>query len=111
MRGKQQIQQEVDKTLNSLEGIQRATANPYLFTRIKASLQKEEKSYWTKAFIFISKPAVAVTAVVIAIFINAAVFFESGTKTNQTSQESEQLFASEYNLSSDSIYDATIDQQ
>ena len=42
MNDKKRIQEEVEKTLESLDGIQRAAANPYLFTRIKARVEKEE---------------------------------------------------------------------
>ncbi len=111
MRTKKQIQEEADRTLDSLDGIEKAIANPYLFTRVKASLQREEKSFWSKSFSFISRPAVAIVAIIMAIFINAAVFFESRSETAQTTQEGEQLFASEYNLTDSTIYDSTIDPE
>ena len=111
MKTKKRIQEEVDKTLNSLDGVQKATASPYLFTRIKARLQREDKNFWTRAFAFISRPAVAITAIVMAIFINAIIFFESRTEAVQTMQDGEQLFASEYNLTDSTIYDSTIDPE
>ena len=40
MNDKKRIQEEVEKTLESLNGIQKAPANPYLFTRIKARVEK-----------------------------------------------------------------------
>lgn len=109
MKDKKHIEQEVDKTLNSLDGVKRAVANPYLFTRIKASLEKEEMSMWSRASQFISRPAVAVTAFVVAILINLTVFFEFRPEAPEAGQDDEQVFASEYNLSSDTIYDSTID--
>ena len=113
MKNKQQIEQEADKTLNSLDGIKRAEANPYLFTRIKAALQKEEKSFWSKATGFIGKPVIAIAAIILVLLINVAVFFQSQPPDSVQSvgQNGEQLFASEYNLSGTTIYDATIDQQ
>jgi hypothetical protein len=110
MKNKQQTDQEVEKTLDSLDGIQRAMANPFLFTRIKAKMQIDEKSFWGKAFAFISRPSVAIAAIVVAILINAAVFFEFRSESVQTTQDEEQVFASEYNLTASTIYDATIDQ-
>jgi hypothetical protein len=110
MKSKEHIQNEVEKTLNSLDGIQRATSNPYLFTRVKASLEKDEKNFWSTAVAFISKPTVAVTTILIAIFINAAVFYESRSEQpSQSASEGEQLFASDYNLSDNTIYDSTIE--
>jgi hypothetical protein len=109
MKAKRHIEQEVDKTLNSLDGVKRAVANPYLFTRIKVRLEKEEGSIWSRATQLISRPAVAVAALVLAISINLAVFFEYRPEVPETGQEDEQVFASEYNLSSDTIYDSTIE--
>lgn len=111
MKNKEYIQREVDRTLNSLDGIQRAEANPFLFTRIKARLSKEERSFWNRAFVFLSRPAVSVSAIVIAVIINAAVLFESRSESVQNTQDDEQVFASEYNLSTNTIYDATVDQR
>ena len=80
MNEQKHIQEEVEKTLESLSGIQRAAANPYLFTRIEARLEKEEISFWSRALTFISRPAVAVPAIVLTILINTAIFFEFNPK-------------------------------
>ena len=109
MKAKEHIEQEVDKTINSLDGAKRAEANPYLFTRIKARLEREERSIWSIATAFISRPAVALAAFLVAVLLNAAVFLEYRPATSETGQDDEQLFASEYNLSPDTIYDSTID--
>jgi len=111
MKDKEHIQREVDKTLDSLDDIQRAGANPFLFTRIKARLVGEEKSFWSRAVVFISRPAISLSAIAVAIIINAAVFFEFRSESVQSTQDEEQVFASEYNLSPSTIYDATVDQQ
>jgi hypothetical protein len=111
MNNKKRIQEEVEKTLESLDGIERAGSNPYLFTRIKARLEKEEKSFWSMALTFISRPSVAVPAIVLTILINTAIFFEFRSERGQTPQDEEQVFASEYNLSDNTIYESTIEPQ
>jgi hypothetical protein len=111
MNDKKHTQEEVERTLESLEGIQRAAANPYLFTRIKARLEKEEKSFWSRALTFISRPSVAVPAIVLTILINTAIFFEFKSERIQTPQDEEQVFASEYNLSDNTIYESTIEPE
>ena len=93
MKNKQQIQQEVEKTLNSLDNIQRAEANPYLFTRIKAALQKEEKSVWSLAVSFMGRPVVALATIFLILMINMAVFF---TIKSRPADEDQQLYAIEY---------------
>ncbi len=110
MDNKKHIQEEVEKTLNSLEGIQRAAANPYLFTRIKARLEREE-GIWSRALTFISRPTFAVPAIVLTILINTAIFFEFKSEKVQPSQDVEQAFASEYNLSDNTIYESTIEPE
>ena len=112
MKNKRQIEQEVEKTLDSLTGIQRATANPYLFTRIRQRMQKKDKSFWEMVSGVITRPAIAIAAILVIIVINLTVFFQSQQgQTPPASQEGEQLFASEYNLSGTTIYDATVDPQ
>ena len=111
MKEKQHIQQEVDKTLESLDGIQRAPVNPFLFTRIRARLSKDEKNLWARVFGLVSRPVVSVAVIAIAIVINGFVFFEFRSEPVQEVQDDEQVFASEYNLSTNMIYDTTIDQQ
>lgn len=93
MKSKQQIQQEVEKTLSSLDNIQRAEANPYLFTRIKAALQKEEKTVWALAVSFMGRPVVALATIFLILMVNLAVFF---TVKSRPTDEDQQLYASEY---------------
>ena len=111
MSTKKNIQEEVEKTLNSLEGIQRAAANPYLFTRIKARLESEEKGFWSRALTYISRPSVAVPAIVLTILINTAIFFEFSSERVPPSQDEEQAFAREYNLNDNNIYESTIEPE
>jgi hypothetical protein len=91
------IENKVEKTLNSLDNVTRAKSNPFLYTRIMASLKREERSPWILRFI--SRPAIALAAVLIVILMNSLVFFGSSENTQQTSavQEDDQIFASEYN--------------
>ena len=105
------MEQEVDKTLNSLEGLQRAAPTPFLFTRVKASLENDEKSRWTLALAFISRPSVAFATILITLFVNAIIFFEFKSESAQASGEGEQLFANEYNLANNNIYDSTIEPE
>jgi len=110
MEAKRHIEQEVNKTLDSLEGLKKAEANPWLFTRIKARLEREEKSVWSKAISLLGKPAIAIAALLLLVVINASVIFKSSSgQTQPMTQDPEQLFASEYNLSDTAIYDSTID--
>ena len=49
MKHRDDIEKRVEETLNSLDGIKRASPQPWLFTRIKARLNREEaeeKTVW-----------------------------------------------------------------
>ena len=111
MDNKKTIKEEIEKTLSSLDGIQRAAASPYLFTRIKARLENEEKSFWGRALTFLSRPSVAVPAIVLTILINTAIFFEFKSENVQIPQDEEQAFAREYNLGDNTIYESTIEPE
>jgi hypothetical protein len=96
------IKQEVEKTLQSLDGIARAGVNPFLFTRIKAKLQQQENNGWEKIFSFISRPAVAIAVVLVVMAINGWVIFNStSVKQNLTAENGNtgiSEIANEYNL-------------
>jgi hypothetical protein len=93
MKNKDQIQQEVEKTMASLDTLQRAAANPFLFTRITAALKKDEKSAWGLAIGFMGRPVVAIATILLILMINVAVFFSTNRPTTDDEQ---QFYASEY---------------
>lgn len=105
MMDKENIQNEVEKTLQSIEGIKRAGANPFLFTRIKAKMQKDRG--WENVISFISRPAVAFAALLIVMAVNGWTMFNPAS--DNTKMENESLatadFATEYNLASTTNYD------
>jgi hypothetical protein len=111
MKTEKQVEQEVDKTLDSLNGMKRASANPYLYTRIQSRMQNDGGRIWGTITGFLTRPVVAFAAILLIILINLAVFFQNSKDNLPIAQDDEQLFASEYNLSGGGIYDATIDQQ
>jgi hypothetical protein len=105
MINKENIQDEVERTLLSLEGIRRAEANPFLFTRIKAKMQN--RNGWERVISFISRPVVAAAALMIVIAVNGWAVFGAGTET--TARENESVVATdiadEYNLVANVNYD------
>lgn len=75
----EQLNKLVEETLNSLDGAQRATTKPFLFTRLTAKMQRSKEGQWDNALRFLSRPAVAFACALFVIGINAAVFtFNSG---------------------------------
>jgi hypothetical protein len=68
------LEWQVNKTLNSLDGIQRATANPFLYTRVKAAID-EQNGVWAKFAGIFSRPAYALTMATLFIGLNVWVAF------------------------------------
>ncbi len=102
MKQQSDIEQRVDDSLNSLDGIQRATPQPWLFTRVKGRLlRSEEKTAWESIGSFLSKPAVAIAGLLLIMGLNGVLLFnqESGASTIASqnellSNDSESLIAS-----------------
>jgi hypothetical protein len=98
MTSKEKIQQEIEQTLQCLDGVKRAEANPFLFTRIKARMAKKD-SVWERIFSFISKPAIAMTIVLLVMAVNGWALLGSNSTDNSigdTANVSE--LANEYNV-------------
>jgi hypothetical protein len=92
------LQQQIEATLNSLDGVQRATANPFLFTRLQARLLPQ-LGPWEKAARLLSKPALAFCIIALALATNLWVVSrqQPGQKTAKTTPTApEQDFATEF---------------
>lgn len=90
---------KAEEALNSLDGIQRATANPYLYTRVMARIENQRNS-WSMIINFISRPAIALSTTVIFIAINAWVIMHHSRERSVAKVtrpiESELVFEAEY---------------
>lgn len=63
-------EQHIDDILNSLDGLQRAEARPFMYTRITARMQQREKNIWSRIAVFVSKPIVALALLLLVFVIN-----------------------------------------
>jgi hypothetical protein len=82
------IDQQIDSTLNSLDGADQAMPKPFLYTRVMARMNKETNSYWERAGKFIAKPAVLIAGLCLVLSINAAVLFNNTGKSTTAEQTS-----------------------
>lgn len=100
MTSKEKIQQEIEQTLQCLDGVKRAESNPFLFTRIQARMNKKANGWEERTFSFISKPAIAVAIVVLVMAVNGwALWGSSGTSQNLTADKGNvSELATEYNV-------------
>jgi hypothetical protein len=93
-----QSEQWVNQAMESLDGLQRANANPFLYTRILARV-KGANSRWEKTARFISRPSFAFAATALFLALNMWVIFQKNDKAEPSQAEMEQLFATEYSAS------------
>lgn len=71
------IQNEVERTLNSLDGMSRAEASPFFFTRLTAKMESAPLSYWTRAMAFLAQPAVSLSILFFFLLLNGYLVFSS----------------------------------
>lgn len=71
------IQNEVERTLNSLDVMQRAEASPFFYTRLTAKMEASPVSVWTKALAFLSQPAVSISLLFFFLLLNGYLVFSS----------------------------------
>jgi hypothetical protein len=101
------MEQKVESTLNSLDGIQRASPQPYFFARLKARISRQDKE-WGGIIGLITRPAYALTIVCLVLFVNTWIVFKSDDTTAVTTSNSQAINTSnlpeEYNLAVTTIY-------
>jgi hypothetical protein len=90
------LQEEIQKTMESIEGLERAKANPYMFQRVHARIEEEANE---------RLPILKVNYVVallIIIFLNVltlAYFYKDASNVkNSVKSESIQSISKEYNI-------------
>jgi hypothetical protein len=96
MTQKEKIQQEIERTLQSLDSVKRAEANAFLFTRIKARMNKKSTG-WEGIFSFISKPAIAIAIVAIVMAVNGWALLGSNSPEEVGEPSNVSELATEYN--------------
>ena len=72
----------IEKILGSLDGVQRAEARPFMYTRVMARLQEDDvKSIWGRTVAFIARPAIAFACLTAVIATN--LFFVINTEKDE----------------------------
>ncbi|HEY8397243.1 MAG TPA: hypothetical protein VIK80_04840 [Flavihumibacter sp.] len=95
------IENLVEQTLQSLDGLQTARANPHLYTRIRARLE-DERSTWSRIAAFLSKPVVAIALVLLVIALNVFTITSSRTESDENTDQLVAV-AQDYNFQPSSI--------
>lgn len=86
------INKMTEAAMSSLDGSVRASAKPYLMTRINARLSNASESAWEKAGRFIARPAIAITGLCLIIGINALIItYNKPSPENSIAVEQQQV--------------------
>jgi len=91
-------EQKIDEILSSLDGVKRAEAPAFFYTRLKAKMEKASPET-SRPWLF--RPVFALAALLIVLLINAAVILKkdnTAAPNADTENESFQSIAAEYNL-------------
>ena len=108
MKHEDNIEKRVEETLNSLDGIKRATPQPWLFSRVKARLSREEaeeKTFWGAWASFLSRPVVVIAGLCLILLFNAALLLNGPGATPAGLAVQNELPDSESFIASSSSFD------
>lgn len=108
MEDKNNINNEIESTLNSLDHIGRAEVSPYFYTRLEAKLQQRKLSVFD-SFLqqLLNRPAVAVSMLTVFLVLNIIAIKGVSSAENASPTRSAsplQNFATEYNMNTTSVY-------
>lgn len=106
MKSKEKIEEYTEKALTSLDGVERATASPYLLTRIHQKLIAEPATVWEKLIWFIGKPTVAFPALTLILLINVVAIVSQTNNSSTASDQATIAAADDYSLTVATIYDS-----
>jgi len=101
------INKRVEDTMNSLDGIQRATPKPYFYTRLRAKMNNEANN-WSGIAGLIRRPAYAFTMIAVVVSLNAWLIFKNNNSTTAANTTNFQVNTSdvpeEYNMAVTTLY-------
>lgn len=100
MNKKTDIQVKVDEVMDSLSGIQKATPQPFFYTRLQARLQKSKKNVWEDLSRVITRPAFAVLSLSFVVLLNTVVIFSESSAAAGMPENTEIAVADEYSRTS-----------
>ena len=90
------IEERIDKTLTSLEHIERAMPRPFFYTRLEAKMQQNHVPIPK----IVLRPVFIWSFLALIVFINLSVVINYAKKTRSSEEQNANAFAQEYGLSS-----------
>ena len=100
------ISNRVEETLNSLDGLQKASPGPFFYTRVMARVEADSQNLWESVTQFLTRPFVIASVLAFILLLNATAIFRSDSNQSLTNQ-SDISMVDEYVIASTSFYDYT----
>ncbi|MET0243473.1 MAG: hypothetical protein ABW174_08390 [Flavitalea sp.] len=108
MEPKRSIPNLVESTINSLDGLTRASPGPFFYTRVMARMDAEEKNLWEKATAFITRPIVIAVVICFVLLLNVTAMFQQNELSSEVaSEQADGTIVDQYKIASTSFYDYT----
>jgi uncharacterized membrane protein YdfJ with MMPL/SSD domain len=87
MQSNTDIQNKIDAALNSIDNLQRATPQPFFYTRLMAKIADQKQSAWERLGSFISRPAIAFISLSLIILLNLFAAYSHLNTSSPTDQQ------------------------
>jgi hypothetical protein len=97
----------IEETLNSLDGLQKASPGPFFYTRVMARMEAGEKNLWEVATAFITKPFVIASVICVVLLLNVTAVFRQAEVSPNLLDQADISLVDEYKIASTSLYDYT----
>src|SRR5688572_25144347 len=108
MKTRRDISQEIESTLSSLDGVQRAEPDDFFFTRLQARMQRSGAAdAWERFITTVTRPSIAIAGVLLILAVNGIMFIQLKPGPERTEQAMlQQDLEDEYQLGiSTTFYD------
>jgi multisubunit Na+/H+ antiporter MnhC subunit len=93
------IKRKVDKTLSMLDSVQRAKANPFFYTRLKARIDEQTAKHGLLAQPFPAWLVLTIIGIALLALLNVYSFsLHASQRTEALKQQELAQFAEQYNL-------------
>ncbi len=106
---KDNFDKKINEDFSSLDGMQRAEAPSWFFTKLEARMLKQanySKGFWGNVISWLTQPAVVFAGICLIIFVNASVLFFKPVSSNDTlATLTEQNTSDEYSQVSATLFD------
>lgn len=98
-----------EEIISSLDGIQRAEPAPFLYTRIRGRMAKEDAGSIMQLFKVVTSPVFSMAIACFFVVVNGYFLLNTNVNQDTSSDENSQAVAAEYIQLPDNPYTSTIE--